>query len=89
MNHSSFLLFSDDLKIYRDVKSVENCKFLQADIFSVNKCGVVKAIWRFILTQLKVNLSRLKQTVSTLVTILLVFRFLRNDCIKDFGGDPY
>jgi hypothetical protein len=40
INHSKFLLFTDDLKIYRDIKSVEDCKALQADIDSVHQwCG--------------------------------------------------
>jgi hypothetical protein len=32
ISHSKCLLFADDLKIYRDIKSVEDCKALQADI---------------------------------------------------------
>jgi hypothetical protein len=40
INHSRFLLFADELKIYRNVKSVEDCKSLQADIDSVQQwCG--------------------------------------------------
>jgi hypothetical protein len=36
----NFLLFVDDLKIYRDTKSVEDCKALRADIDSVHQwCG--------------------------------------------------
>jgi hypothetical protein len=31
-NHFKFILFSDDLKIYRDIKSLEDCKALQADM---------------------------------------------------------
>jgi hypothetical protein len=36
INLSKFLLFADDLKINRDIKSVQDCKALQADIDSVN-----------------------------------------------------
>jgi hypothetical protein len=40
INHFEFLLFADILKIYRDIKSVEGCKSLQADIYSVQEwCG--------------------------------------------------
>jgi hypothetical protein len=40
MNYSKFILFADDLKIYRDIKSVEDCKYLQTDIDSVQQwCG--------------------------------------------------
>jgi hypothetical protein len=39
-NNSKFLLFADDLKIYRDIKSVEDWKAMQADIGSVQQwCG--------------------------------------------------
>jgi hypothetical protein len=40
MNHSKFFLFAGDLKIYRDIKSVEDCKSLQVDIDSIQWwCG--------------------------------------------------
>jgi hypothetical protein len=32
INYSKFILFVDDLKIYCDIKCVEDCKFLHADI---------------------------------------------------------
>jgi hypothetical protein len=35
INHSKFLLFADDLKIYRNIKSAEDCKVLQVDIDAV------------------------------------------------------
>jgi hypothetical protein len=31
IKHSKFLMFSDDLKIYRNIKSFEDCKALQAE----------------------------------------------------------
>jgi hypothetical protein len=37
INHSRFLLFAHDLKIYHDIKSVEDCKALQADTDSVHQ----------------------------------------------------
>jgi hypothetical protein len=37
INYSNFLLFVDDLKIYKSIKSVEDCKPLQADIDSVQQ----------------------------------------------------
>jgi hypothetical protein len=33
--YSKFHLFADDLKMYQELKSVEDCKCLQADIDSV------------------------------------------------------
>jgi hypothetical protein len=35
IKHSKFLLFAVDLKIYSNIKSVEDCKALQADTYSV------------------------------------------------------
>jgi hypothetical protein len=35
IKYSTLLLFADDLKIYRNIKSVRDCKALQADIYSV------------------------------------------------------
>jgi hypothetical protein len=35
INHSKFLLFADDLKIYRGIKSAKDCKLLQAATLSV------------------------------------------------------
>jgi hypothetical protein len=40
---SEFLLFTNDLKIFRVLKSVENCKPLQSDIDSVQS-GALKII---------------------------------------------
>jgi hypothetical protein len=40
INHSKFLLFADILNIYRDTKSVEDCKALQADNNSAQLCCV-------------------------------------------------
>jgi hypothetical protein len=37
INHSKFLLSSDDLKIYRNIKSAEDCKALQVDIEAVQQ----------------------------------------------------
>jgi hypothetical protein len=37
INHSKFLLFADDLKIYRDIKSVKDCKALQVGIDAVQQ----------------------------------------------------
>jgi hypothetical protein len=35
--HSKFVLFADDLKIYRNIKSAEDCKALQVDIDAVQQ----------------------------------------------------
>jgi hypothetical protein len=37
INHSKYLLFTDDLKMYLDIESVEGCKALQADIDAVQQ----------------------------------------------------
>jgi hypothetical protein len=37
INHSKFLLFADNLKIYRDMKSVEDCNALKVDIDAVQQ----------------------------------------------------
>jgi hypothetical protein len=34
---SKFLFFGDDLKMYRNTKSVEDCKSLQADVDSIQQ----------------------------------------------------
>lgn len=32
INHSSFMLYTDDTKIFKQVSSVENCVALQSDV---------------------------------------------------------
>jgi hypothetical protein len=40
INHSKFILFADDMKIYRNIKPVEDCEALQVDIDAVQQwCG--------------------------------------------------
>jgi hypothetical protein len=41
IHNSEFLLFADDLKIFRNIKSAEDCKLLQSDVESVQMwCSV-------------------------------------------------
>jgi hypothetical protein len=37
INLSKFLLFADDLKIYRNIKSAEDCRAIQVDIDAVQQ----------------------------------------------------
>jgi retron-type reverse transcriptase len=72
IRHSTFLLFADDLKIYRNVKSVEDCKALQADVYSVH-IGVLRTTCNLTFRKRELYLSRVRQTVSTL-TIMSVMK---------------
>jgi hypothetical protein len=76
INYSKSLLFADDLKIYRDIKSAEDCKFLQANIDSDMETNVQKT--RIISFTRKTNSIRFNYYVSGV-------SILRTDCIKDLG----
>jgi hypothetical protein len=72
------------LKIYRNIKSVEDCKSLQADIDLAHQwCGE---------NYMELNIQKIKITHFTRKTNSIHFDYyvrdvsiLRNDCIKDFG----
>jgi hypothetical protein len=82
--NSKSLLFADDLKIYRDMKSAEDCKSLQADIDSVQLwCGD---------NHMELNIQKPKIISFTRKTNSICFNYyvsgvsiLRTDCIKDLG----
>jgi hypothetical protein len=38
--YSEFLLFADDLKLFRIIKSAEDCKLLQSDVDSAQKWSI-------------------------------------------------
>jgi hypothetical protein len=68
---SKFLLFADDLKIYRVLKSVENCKLLRSSIESVQKWCIE--------TCMKINIlktSIISFTHKLTVFILITFRVI-------------
>jgi hypothetical protein len=78
------LLFADDLKIYRDINSAEDCKALQTDTGSVHQwCGE---------NCMQLNAEKTKIASFTLKTNCIHFNYdvkdvliLRSDCIKDLG----
>jgi hypothetical protein len=84
INYSKSLLFADDLKIYRDIKSAEDCKSLQADIDSVQLwCGE---------NHMELNVQKTRIISFTRKTNSTCFNYfvsgvsiLRSDCIKDMG----
>jgi hypothetical protein len=41
INHSKFLIFADDLKIFRLINSPHDCLLLQSDVTSVSDCGLL------------------------------------------------
>jgi hypothetical protein len=84
INHSKFLLFADDLKIYRNIKSAEDCKALQVDIDAVHQwCGE---------NGMELNIQKTKIISFTRKTNSIHFKYfvkdvliLRAECIKDPG----
>jgi hypothetical protein len=84
INHSKFILFADDLKIYRNIKSTEDCKSLQVDINAVQQwrngncmeLSIQKT--KIISLTHKTNRINFKQFVKDAL-------ILRVECIKDLG----
>jgi hypothetical protein len=84
IKHSKFLLFFDDLKMYRNVKSVEDCKVLQAGVYSVQHwCAE---------NHMELNIQKTRIISFTRKTNSVHFNYyvsneiiLRSDCIKDLG----
>jgi hypothetical protein len=83
INHSSCLLFADDLKVYRANKSPKYCFLLQSDIERVRESCSANVM--------KPNLSKTRVMSSRKATVLnYQYRLgnsfiLRIDCIKDLG----
>jgi hypothetical protein len=84
MNHSSCLLFADDLKVYRAIKSPNDCFLLQSDIERVHeRCSA---------NVMKPNLSKIRVISFSRKTTVLNYQYrLGNspimwaDCIKGLG----
>jgi hypothetical protein len=57
--HSKYLLFADDIKIYRAVNSAQDCNLLQSDINSVQGWCTP--------TCMKLNISKTKDTTYILL----------------------
>jgi hypothetical protein len=82
INHSKILLFADDLKIYRNIKSAEDCKALQVDIDAVQHlCGE---------NGIELNIQKTKIKSFTRNTNSIHFKYfvkyvliLGAECIKD------
>jgi hypothetical protein len=68
INHSRFLLFADDLKMYRDKQSVKTVKLFKLTLM-LHKSGVAKTVWNSIFRKLKLFLSHLRSTVYILTTM--------------------
>jgi hypothetical protein len=85
MNHPKFLLFADNLKMYRDIKSVEDYKALQVDTDAVQqRCGAncmernihnTKTVWNVTFITLKLRLSHVGSAESALITVSVMFQF--------------
>jgi hypothetical protein len=84
IKHSKLLLFADDLKIYSNIKSVEDCKALQADAYSVQHwCAE---------NHMELNIQKTRIISFTRKTNSVHFNYyfsneiiLCSDCIKDLG----
>jgi hypothetical protein len=84
INHCSCSLFADDLKVYRAIKSPNDCFLLQSDIKRVHKwCSA---------NLMKPNLSKIRVISFSSKTTVLNYQYrlgnspiLRADCIKDLG----
>jgi hypothetical protein len=80
IKHSSFLLFADNLNVYRNIKSVEDCKALQADIYSVQHwCAE---------NHMELNVQKTRIISFTLKTNSVHFNYYVSNeiiCIKDLG----
>jgi hypothetical protein len=84
INHSKFLLFDDGLKIYRNIKSAEDCKALQVDIDAVQQwCSE---------NGMELNIQKTKICLSHVKTNSIHFKYfvkdvliLRAKYIKDLG----
>jgi hypothetical protein len=65
INNSKFLLFADDMEIYRNIKSAEDCKALQVDNDAVQQYnnGAAKPVRNSTFRKLKLYLSHVRSTV--------------------------
>jgi hypothetical protein len=82
--NSRYLLFSDDLTIYRTITNVDDCKVLQHDINSVHNWCLVNGM--------KINISKTTIIYFTRKTNNIGFNYklcnnlvTRSQCVKDLG----
>jgi hypothetical protein len=82
--HSKYLLFADDVKIYRAVKSPQDCDLLQSDIYSIQGWCIANCM--------KLNISKTKVISFSRKTNMLIYDYNlcqssinRTDSIKDLG----
>jgi hypothetical protein len=84
VSYSKYLLFAGDLKIYRNINNVHDCKLLQSDINSVQN-------WCF---ENGITLNVGKTTIISFTRKTVGFHFnyklsnnpiLRSQCVKDLG----
>jgi hypothetical protein len=84
INHSRYLLFADDIKIFRAIRSPYECSLLQSDIDSVQS-------W-YTANFMKLNISKTRVISFSRKTNTLFFQYklchsfiTRTDSIKDLG----
>jgi hypothetical protein len=65
ISYSKFLFCADDLKIYRDIKSVVDCETLQADVDSVQQW----CVWNLTFRKLKLYISHIRSILSTSISL--------------------
>lgn len=68
INRYKVLLFADDLKMCWDIKSVDDCKALQADSVSKQQWYIENCI-EINIQKIKLHLSHVIPSVSTLVIV--------------------
>jgi hypothetical protein len=82
--NSRYLLFADDLKIYRTITNVDDCKLLQHDINSVHNWCLANGMKMNIGKTTIISFSR--KTNSILFNYTLCNNLVtRSQCIKDLG----
>jgi hypothetical protein len=84
IRNSKYILFADDIKIYRAIKSPVDCNFLQSDINSIQGWCIANCI--------KLNISKTKIITFSRKTNTLIYDYklcqsslIRTDSIKDLG----
>lgn len=84
LNHVSFSLFADDVKVYSTVKSVEDCERLQSLLMVIHKWGE--------LNRLRLNADKCQIISFSRARSKVLFDYSINgvalkrvDCVKDLG----
>jgi hypothetical protein len=82
--NSSYLLFAVDIEILRNIRNVEDCKLLQSDVDSVQKCCLGNGM--------KLNVGKTTFICFTRKTSSIAFKFklgfthtARSQCVKGLG----